>query len=205
MARKFLADVVSVAQDELKRLGFYKSGGTYTSRLNDDAFGWLGLNTIAQRNDGRVGINPVVGVRYVPIETILKELVGTKESSTDPTISTSLGYITPDARYQEWLFEPAPFDYRTEATRMVAAIERYGIPFMRANISLEEIIRNLQNTQFASKDTAVFRLPIAYGLSGKVALAVAHVKEHSKEIESRGDIAARIYKEFASRFLSRFA
>ncbi|HEX4168136.1 MAG TPA: hypothetical protein VHZ55_21935 [Bryobacteraceae bacterium] len=86
-ARKFLSEVIGIAEDELKRLGFRKSGGVYTYKINDTALGWVGLNTIAQRSDGRVGSNPMVGVVCIPIEALLQELTMTKDSRTNPTLS----------------------------------------------------------------------------------------------------------------------
>lgn len=202
--RKFLSDVIGIAEDELRRIGFRKSRGAYICKIDETAQGWLGLNMIAQRSDARVGINPMVGVVCIPVETLLDELSTTEESRPNPTVSSSLGYISPGARYQEWLFEPEPFDYRTEATRMVEAIHRYGKPFMESRATLDVVTRDLEEVRFTSKESVVYRLPIVYALSGKVDLAVDQIQAHLGTLSNRTDLDAQRFRTFASAFLAKF-
>jgi hypothetical protein len=86
---QLLAEIVKLIELDLKPLGFRKTNGVYVCPLGKGALGWLGLNVASHRSDGRIGINPVVG-----------------------------------------LFEPDPFDYRSECQRVVQAIEVYGLPFI---------------------------------------------------------------------------
>jgi hypothetical protein len=129
-AKKLLAEIISIVESKLKRLGFRKTKSIYVCPLAEDACGWLGLSTATHRSDGRVGINPVVGVRHERIEKMLEDLL--RESRASATISIPLGYLTPDRRFLEWLFEPPPFDCRSECERMVQTVELYGIPFMKS-------------------------------------------------------------------------
>ena len=148
-----------------------------------------------------MGINPVVGVRHERIERMVEEFLGESESRFGPTLSTAVGYLMPEGRYLEWLFESAPFDYQSQCRRMVKAVEVYGIPFMKANSALEGILRDLEQLRFSSRDTAIYRLPIAHLLAGKTGLAVSYVNKQMKELGDRNDLAARQYKLFASRLL----
>ncbi len=52
----------------------------------------------------------MVGVRQQRVECMVEEFMAEKESGLPPTISTAVGYLMPEGRYLEWLFEPAPFD-----------------------------------------------------------------------------------------------
>ncbi len=202
MAKNVLAEVLKSAERQLKALGFRKTKGVYIRQLRDDAVGWIGLNAAAHRSDGRVGINPVVGVRQQRVESMVEEFMAEKESSgLPPTISTTLGYLMPEGRYLEWLFEPAPFEYETECERMVRAIGVYGIPFMNSNSSLVQIVQDLEGLRFVSKDATVYKLPVAYILSGKGDSATVYVENQLKELGERQDIAARQYKTFASNLL----
>ncbi len=201
MAKNLLAEVLKSAERQLKALGFRKTKSVYIRQLRDDAVGWIGLNAAAHRSDGRVGINPVVGVRQQRVESMVEEFMAEKEAGLPPTISTTLGYLMPEGRYLEWLFESAPFDYETECERMVKAIEVYGIPFMNSNSSLGEIVQDLEGLRFVSKDATVYKLPVAYILSGKGDSATAYVEHQLKELGERQDIAARQYKTFASNLL----
>jgi hypothetical protein len=200
-AKSLLADVLKMAERELKLLGFRKTKGVYIHELTDDAVGWVGLNAASHRSDRRVGINPVVGIRHQKIEGMVEEFMAEKESRLTPTISTSVGYLMPEGRYLEWLFELAPFDYDAECRRMVKAVEVYGIPFMNSNSKLVQVLQNLEGLRFASKDATIYKLPVAYILSGKRDSATAYVERQLKELGERQDIAARQYKTFASNLL----
>jgi hypothetical protein len=200
-AKKLLAEIISIVESKLKRLGFRKTKSIYVCPLAEDACGWLGLSTATHRSDGRVGINPVVGVRHERIEKMLEDLL--RESRASATISIPLGYLTPDRRFLEWLFELPPFDCRSECERMVQAVELYGIPFMKSKTRLEDLLQDLEQLRFTVRENAVYRVPIAYLLSGKTEMAEATVKKQLAELETHNDLFAQAYKRFASNFLQR--
>jgi hypothetical protein len=195
--KKLLAEIVAIAESKLKLLGFRKTKSIYVCPLTEDASGLLGLNTATHRGDGRVGINPVVGVRHERIQKMFEEL--SRESGLSATISISLGYLMPENKYLEWLFEPPPFDYRSECEKMVQAVELYGIPFMKLKTKLEDLLQDLEQLRFTVIENAVYRVPIAYLLSGKTEMAEATVKKQLAELETHNDLFAQAYKTFASK------
>jgi hypothetical protein len=199
--KTLLAAIIRIVEGELKHLGMRKTKSAHVCVLGEDVFGWVGLNVAANRGDGRVGINLVVGIRHERIEKMVAKLTAEKEPGMMPTISTSLGYVSPDGRYLEWLFEAAPFDYESECKRMVKAIETYGTPFMKSNTTLAAIIDDLEQLRFTTKDAAVYKLPVAYLLSGKADAAVASAKRELKKVEHRSDVVARQYKTFVANLL----
>jgi hypothetical protein len=196
-----LKDVINHIENDLKTVGFRKTKGVYVCVLSNGVCGWLGLNVATHRSDKRIGLNPVVGVRHQFIEDRLGELLGGKDLKLTPTLSTSLGYVMPEGRYLEWLFEPPPFDYRSECKRVVQAIETYGGPFMKANATLEVILQDLEELRFASKETAVYRCPIARLMAGRLEDAVDYVKREVAIVGERVDMAAQEYRIFASNFI----
>jgi hypothetical protein len=187
--------------DALKLLGFRKKGDVWLFPLGTTAAsGWLGLNTVS-RPDGRVGISPVIGIRHEQIESMMKELSG-DPSVNAPTISASLGYLMPQARYLEWLFEDAPFHYHSECQRMVEAIEVYGISFFKSNSSLETIIGHLEQGRYTYNESPAYRLPIGYVVSGDTSAAIAYANQKAEDLGSREDEAARRYRDFVEKLLS---
>lgn len=195
--QKLASNVTAIVERRLREVGFSKRKNVFTLGLNGDVVGWLGINLITSRNDGRVGINPVVGVRSERIEELVGKLCRRSKSKLAPTLSTNLGYVMPQARYIEWLFEAPPFDYALEGTRMVSAIEEYGIPFMSTHFSPESIAQELTRVRFTSKDAAVYRLPVFDILYGNPKSALEYVRQHVVELEDRQDISAQEYRSFA--------
>ena len=188
------------AQTALHSLGFQKTKDAWLLPLGEIVSGWVGLNSVS-RPDGRVGINPVVGVRNEQIENLLKHLSENRFVSP-PSISTSLGYLMPESRYLEWLFEPDPFDYKSECQRMIGAIEVYGIPFMKSNRSLDTIVEHLQNRRYTWNESIVYRLPVACLVLGDTSTATSYVKGELVKLGARKDDAAQDYRRFADRLLA---
>jgi hypothetical protein len=85
----------------LKQAGWRKRAGwIFTRELDEEFLLWLGLNRATKYHP--LGINPVVGIRYQPLERLLAELRGAKPHTyIPPTISTPLGYLTDENRYLE--------------------------------------------------------------------------------------------------------
>jgi len=201
--KTLLAEVLKIAATELTGLGMHKTKGVYIYPMGRDVCGWLGLNVAANRTDMRLGINPVVGIRHCRIEKMLVELTREEETALTPTLSISLGYVSPAGHYEEWLFDHPPFDYKAECGRMVKAIDIYGIPFMKSNEMLQAIIENLEQVRFTTKDSVVYRLPVAYLLSGKSDAAAALATAYLEEVKDRSDRVAREYKTFAANLLRK--
>jgi hypothetical protein len=81
---QLLAEIVRVADSELRLLGMRKTKGVVCP-FAEDVSGWLGLKVATKRGDGRVGINPVVGIRREGLERMVAELSGRRfrGASTD--------------------------------------------------------------------------------------------------------------------------
>jgi hypothetical protein len=126
----------------------------------------LGIAT--HRSDKRIGISPTVGVRSEKVEALVEKYWGRPA----PTISILLGYVMPQQRHLEWLFDPLAFDISSEARKLAEAIGAYGVPFMKENSALDVIIDDLEKMRFSFSQSVAYRLPAAYTLVGAPNLAV---------------------------------
>jgi hypothetical protein len=202
MAEKeeLLKEVVGIITQELTRDAVHKNRKkelVYTCNVAQNMSGWIGLSVTKDRSDGRVGVSPIVGVRSEEIEALVEKHWGRPA----PTISISLGYLMPEQRHLEWLFESEPFDYVSEAKKVTKAIETYGIPFMKANASLDVIVDDLEHLRFSFKESVEYRLPVAYLLVNKTDRAVKYVNERLAALDGRQDDAAVRYRAFGAAFL----
>ncbi len=196
---KLLNEAVGVIEHELAMLGIRKSRSFYTCVIDQNVSGWIGLNLTKSRSDGRVGINPIVGVRNEPVEALVERLSNQAVARPAATLSISLGYLMPEKRYLEWLFVAEPtFDYVSEAKKVAMAIEVYGLPFMKANATLGAVIENLEHLRFSFKESAVYRLPVAYLLAGKPHQVAKYVNGQLEALGARQDDAAVQYRAFGT-------
>jgi hypothetical protein len=115
----------------------------------------LGIAT--GRGNKRIGISPTAGVRSEKAEALVE-----KYWAGLTTNSVSLGCVMPQLRYLEWLLEPPPFDFGSEARKVTEAIVAYGLPFMKANSALDVTIDDLENLRFSFLESVAYRLPAAY-------------------------------------------
>jgi len=199
---KLLNEAVGVIERELAVFGIRKSRSFYTCAIDRNVSGWVGLNFTKSRSDGRVGINPIVGVRNESVESLVERLSNQAGARPAATLSISLGYLMPEKRYLEWLFEPEPtFDYVSEAKKVATAIEVYGLPFMKTNATLGAVIENLEHLRFSFKESAVYRLPVAYLLAGKPDLVAKYVSGQLEALGARQDDAALQYRVFGTALL----
>ena len=205
-SKSLIIRIMTIIDDQFKREKLYNlhnTGSIYSFQITEDAFGYVGFNIAKHRTDRRIGITPIVGVRYLPIETMISDLIDSVNAVFAPTICTPLGYVSPEQRYSEWLFEDAPFDYKSECLKMFRAIQVSGFPFMTSHSTLDALIDDIERLRFILKENAIYKLPIAYLLADKKDAAAAYVEECVLQFENRVDNAARKYKAFAITFLGK--
>lgn len=147
VSKDFVSHVLTLAAEQLARIDFQKrKADIFTVAVNEEIVGWLGLNTAPYRG-GVLQINPVVGVRHQKLESRVAELLEQKPHKYVPaSISTNLGYLMPERKYAAWSFQE---DANCEApvAEMVAAIEKFGRPFMQQNSTLPAISTALFNSK----------------------------------------------------------
>jgi hypothetical protein len=200
--RQLITEIENNVANDLARFGFGQNGQMATLSVKQDFLGLVGLNIASHRSDGLVGVIPMVLLECLPLAAAVNRLTGRKAGNQQPSLSTALGYLMPENRFLEWLFDPKEELSRSEVTRMCHAIERYGVPFLNENASLERIIKSLEQYTFSFKDVAMYHLPVAYQLEGEREKARKYVNVQIEELKGRDDLDAREYSVFANKFLS---
>jgi hypothetical protein len=195
--REFLRDLLAMIDRETLALGFKKQNRSYTIVLNDDATGVVNYDVATHRTDGRIGVNPIVGVHFRPIEIKIRDWFQTGPYLT-PTISSAIGYVTPEKRFLEWLFEPE-FENEQEVRRMVRGVADYGLPFMKSHGTLASITEALEQKNFTVNESRAYRLPVAYLLQGKKDAATLIFNDEISKLDARADTAAENYRAFVKR------
>jgi hypothetical protein len=180
--------------------GFSKKGQIFEKRLTEECLGWCGLNITRQHLSAGIGINPVVGLIFDPVENVIQRLLQTKRRQS--TLISSLGYLMPEKRYLEWIFPlDESIDTTLEAEKLANAVLLYGEPFSRQHASLGAVMESLENLRFIDRDSAHYRLPIAYGLAGEHKRAREFMVTQLKEIEGRDDFAAQQKRQLFNALL----
>ncbi|MGA3093246.1 MAG: hypothetical protein ABSD75_32025 [Terriglobales bacterium] len=192
---------------ELAPSGFSLKKGSLVTQLSSGFTGSIGLNFSLNRTDGLIGLNPIASIVCRQIEDALVDLTEGAERRPLPSLSTALGYLTPENRFLEWLFDPnaPPTGHILESKRIAELIVLYGIPFLREHSSISAIVGCLEESRFSFVERADYHLPVAYRLLGEGQKAEALVKRRLSDFDKRRDIAANQYRRFAGNFLSDVA
>ena len=181
---------------------YRKNNRSYIWQISKGFSGSIGLNTIMLGNGELLGINPIIGVIDHEIEKILDQFASSTRRAPSPTIATPLGYLTPEARYIEWNFcSNEQFNLDDEVAEMSNSILRYGIPFVEAHASSEALTSDLERLSFTFRESAIYRLPVAYVASRRVEEARVFVEKELQLLDGRRDIAAEDYRVFAQNLL----
>lgn len=175
--------------------GFKKrSGEVFTVELVEGFVGWLGLNRA--KHPRGLELNPVVGVRCQELEDLLSKLLRERPHRyVPPTLSISLGYLMPEQQYRCWVLQEDTVI--SSVADMVAAIVRYGVPFMESACNLRKIGELLESPRFSSAENAMYRRPLTKWLMGDREGALEVCASAARQIDERLELAAEHFKQFA--------
>lgn len=203
---QLIKEVTKYAQYALGEHGYRKrSEQIYTLDLSDEFLGWLGLNRAIDRGDGALALNPVVGVRYQPMERTLAEITGEAfHEYIPPTVSVNVGYLMPENSYRSWRFEEGSAN-QERVLDMIAVVEKVGRPFMDSMADLESLTKALEAKQYSLPEDRQYHLPVLYLLKGEHDLARSHLMRYVEELGQREDLAAQAYRNFAEKMQSRLS
>jgi hypothetical protein len=177
-----------------------RTGEIYTFDLTDGFHGWLGLNRATKYRP--LQINPVVGLRHEPLMRLIDELSGTKQRYVAATISSPVGYLTPEHRFLQ-LSVDSLADVDVAADELVRLVEKYGLPFARAHASTAELERALRDgTYLVVREYAIKRLPALLAVAGRHDEARTVADSYLASISSRRDPAAEHDRAFAAALAS---
>jgi|GEM_PF-3342190 len=202
LGKEFIKEVVEQCVSRLIVLGVRRPRkGCLTWPLHEDFHGWIGLNTETHRGDGTMIVNPNVGVRCDRIHQIITAVDGRKYTTYEPpTIIRGLGYLMPQHTYVPFIFhKKSPIE--SVADELCAAVEQYGMPYMRAKANLEAIIKGLDCLpRQAGWEESGERLLSAYYLLGDRDAIGRLIHQRSEEGKKKRVSLERFIK-FSERFL----
>lgn len=192
----FAKSILTSVEERLASLSFCKKGGSFFLKLEKDTSGYVSFNVSTHLPQNRVGVSPIVGVVYSPIEDLVTKLCR-PPFADGPTISTAVGYLTPEGRFLEWVFDPT-LDATPELVKMTRAIQEYGLPFIQEHTALHSIITDLEGKRFTINDTRRYRLPAAYLLAGRKEEALRFVEHELKDLDARTDPTTAQFRDFVN-------
>lgn len=202
--RRLRETALKVIEGRLAALGFRKrEQSIFSLAVSENVLGLLGLNTAGGRGQGVLEINPVVGVRNQRVEKLVAELLGETFDEVNPfSAGANIGYLSPKSKYWPFLFnEGTP----TEGIvgELVEAIQMWGLPFIRSNVSLEALLATMSTNRFAIRPQAIYRIPAALYLLGRSAEAVASLQDELVKLGAATDPGAKRFQRFANNLMER--
>ncbi|MFF4306864.1 hypothetical protein [Streptomyces sp. NPDC001601] len=87
-------------------------------------------------------VNPVVGLRYDPLERLLADITGAL-SPTAATIARSVGYLTPGNSFLQ-LQVAEPGGAERAADELHELVQSYGLPFARQHANTDALLTALR-------------------------------------------------------------
>lgn len=194
--------------DALVGVGFKKrAGGVFTTALDDDALGLVGLNRASRAGiPGELNMNPICGVRIQSLERNLAEITGRKFHQYMPaTVSEPLHYLARPGQVTNWkLYRDTPESNAEVIADIVACVEAAGLPYMRKRATLETMSQALMANEGHRWQT-VFRAPVALWLLNRNEEALSAIEAQLTEIGSQENAAYDDYRAFASALKRRIA
>ncbi len=190
----------------LADLGFKKrQGQIYSIEVSEDVLGWLGLNRATEHYPrGVAEIHPLVGVRHQGVERLVAELRGEKfHPYVPPTAGSPLNYLMPWPHFRTWVLGRADTDEK--AQEMVAAIAKYGLPWMHATAPLPALCGYLIKGRTLHDHEEFYRRPAALLVAGDVAGTSAWLDRLLAKVGDDTDAFSEEFRRFAAALRRRLA
>ncbi|MGW6790817.1 hypothetical protein [Streptomyces chartreusis] len=178
-----------------------RAGDIYSLELGDGFHAWLGLNRASKHVP--LKINPVVGLRYHPVEQLVAELLG-EPMGFSATIARPVGYLTPSRSFLQ-LQVAAEIDAEPVAEELVALVNDYGLPFARRHAYPDALTAAIvAGGNVPNPDRARLLLPALQFLQGRKEEALASVAAGLDHFPDRSaSPAGAEYHRFAAGLTAR--
>jgi len=197
----FVKNVFRLLRADLASLGFEKrTRGILTITVSSDVLGWLGLNIATRGQKDFIEINPVIGVRNQRIEKLIADILGERfDEVIPPTLTKSIGYLTPENRYISYNFSsqnpPDPV-----VASLIASVGKFGLPFIERHVEMATLVNSLRTGKFSIPFMVAYRVPAGLYLLGQNKDAISYLNAELVKIGDRDDPAATRFKSFARKF-----
>jgi hypothetical protein len=187
--------VDQAVERRLERLGFTKArDGVFLREISPGVSGWIGVGLASQKRGGEVDADPMVGVRYEPVEQLVPS-----SAPHDATVFRPLYELLPGSGYRTWSFSQDGVEEQADA--LADTVEEAAVPFMDSLASPNAIKEALTSWAFA--DIRRRRLPAFRLVEGDEAGARDEVDRQKAILEDEGDRAMlEEYERFSRELLA---
>ena len=187
-------EVDRAIERRLTSLGFEKArDGVFLREIAPNISAWIGIGLASRKRGGQVDADPMVGVRYEPVEELLPS-----GAPHDATVFRPLYELLSDGDYMTWSFERENVD--EQATALAEAVENAAVPFLESLASPEAVGEALETWAFA--DVRRRRLPAFRLAQGDAAGARAEVDRQRAQLEDDDPGLLDEYDSFARELLA---
>ena len=197
--KDLIKSVESAVMESLRLLGFEKKRGVRIKMLNDETFGWVGLNRGDYPAEKEISINPVMGVYNLRVRKLYEELMEREPSKyLIPVTSSPLGYLMPENNYREWFFQHG-IEIRPNLKDMIDSIKQYGLPWMEKQTDWKVLVEVAKTNGLQGfREYIPPTIWLAYGEKEK---AIEYGEEALSKKKMKGD--AKKYVDQYAKFLDK--
>lgn len=205
-SKELIKRVFALITAQGQRAGWRKrERGIFSVDVSYEVFGSVSLNTAIGRGQGVYEVNPIVGVNSHQLERLVHALIGaTFKSGTTVAICSNIGYLMPENKYKAWLFHE-DLDCEALAADLVATVEEFGLPYMRAHATLGNLYITLRRTSRRPWGMQLYNIPVGCVLLGRFDEAEAFLDKTLTEAGTRTDLASQQFKGFAAKLRAYIA
>lgn len=200
-SRSFSDRIVSQCRAAFVDKGFDSPRkGTILYPIDDNFFGWVGLNRGVRRDALR--LNPFVGIHARSLELQYCDYHSSKYKKGDiATYAVHLGELAPEV--DQFIFEPGGTS-GLEVRRLIDTVMAFGIPWMRSIGNYERLARLLEE-----RVTGLGGVPERYAIallrSGKKFEAIDFVSKFAANVDCKHPGYKEHFVPFANAFLRKNA
>lgn len=193
---KLKEDIESLVLDRLGRYGFVRKRPVYVKPLEDEVFGWVGLNTADYPALSECSVNPVVGVHNKKLERLIGQLRERDHSKRwFATVAKPIGYLMPVGQFTTFSFAVGG-DTEKGVQDVVSNIVSFGTPWMTQLVDLESLQKAVERESV--REDASYRLPGIHLLQGNKNKALQVAGEYRKVWQGKGEHETA-YEKFIER------
>jgi hypothetical protein len=203
MMRDLITAFSAEARQRMTSAGWRKhTGDVFTLDLGHGFFAWLGLNRATKYHP--LEVNPVMGLRYEPLEDLISDLFGEKPTRLrTATLSSPIGYLTPQRMFLQ--LEIASIeDALPAADKLRDLVHKYGLPIAQQHANPDAVLVALHTgTPLANHQRPRILIPALHLLHGDIPEARRALHLGQAAYTGTDSLAARHYQRFADALNAR--
>ena len=174
----------------MSAFGYHLEKSSYVKQFNAETKLWVPMQVVEGHRPS-LALFPRLGFFNRKVTELLRTrlLMG---QLVPPTMAWTLGYLMPEPRQTEWLFEPTQASIAASVETVVAALETYGTPAMTSYPNVKALLPWAEDPINVDRHAQVFQRElvraIVYFLNDASAVALQIVNRTLDEGRSRNDL-----------------